>query len=120
MDTLKVKDNMIIYSYRNSLKTSLCNDLVALVYNKPSIWLIFKNEEVLIHISMIQIEYLLQNNFIRINRQVIVNMHHASELIFKDGAYWIHLKRDLEYKISERRKKSVREAFLFYANPNEV
>ena len=120
MDTLKVKDNMIIYSYRNGLKTSLCNDLVALVYNKTNIWLIFKNEEVLIHISMIQIEYLLQNNFIRINRQVIVNMHHASELIFKDGAYWIHLKRDLEYKISERRKKSVREAFLFYASPNKV
>ena len=34
MDILKVKDNMIIYSYRNGLKTSLCSDLVALVYNK--------------------------------------------------------------------------------------
>lgn len=120
MDTLKVKDNIIIYSYKNGLKASLCNDLIALVYNKPNIWLILKNEEVLIHISMTQIEYLLQNNFIRINRQVIINMCHATELIFKDGAYWIHLKRDLEYKISERRKKSVWEAFLLYANPNEI
>ena len=120
MDTLKVKDNIIIYSYKNGLKSSLCNDLVALVYNKPNIWLIFKNEEVLIHISMIKIEDYLQNNFIRINRQVIVNMFHASELIFKDGAYWIHLKRGLEYKISERRKKLVREAFLLYANSNEA
>ena len=79
MDILKVKDNMIIYSYRNGLKTSLHSDLVALVYNKPNIW-----------------------------------------LIFKDGSYWIHLKRGLEYKISERRKKAVREAFLLYANPNKV
>lgn len=105
MDILKVKDNMIIYSYRNGLKTSLHSDLVALVYNKPNIWLIFKDEEVLVHVSMLQIESVLQNNFTRINRQVIVNMNHVSEFIFKDGSYWIHLKRGLEYKISERRKK---------------
>ena len=120
MDILKVKDNMIIYSYRNGLKTSLHSDLVALVYNKPNIWLIFKDEEVLVHVSMFQIESVLQNNFTRINRQVIVNMNHVSEFIFKDGSYWIHLKRGLEYKISERRKKAVREAFLLYANPNKV
>lgn len=120
MDILKVKDNMIIYSYRNGLKTSLHSDLVALVYNKPNIWLIFKDEEVLVHVSILQIESVLQNNFTRINRQVIVNMNHVSEFIFKDGSYWIHLKRGLEYKISERRKKAVREAFLLYANPNKV
>ena len=120
MDILKVKDNMIIYSYRNGLKTSLHSDLVALVYNKPNIWLIFKDEEVLVHVSMLQIESVLQNNFTRINRPVIVNMNHVSEFIFKDGSYWIHLKRGLEYKISERRKKAVREAFLLYANPNKV
>ena len=120
MDILKVKDNMIIYSYRNGLKTSLHSDLVALVYNKPNIWLIFKDEEVLVHVSMLQIESVLQNNFTRINRQVIVNMNHVSEFIFKDGSYWIHLKRGLEYKISERRKKAVREAFLLYDNPNKV
>lgn len=120
MDILKVKDNMIIYSYRNGLKTSLHSDLVALMYNKPNIWLIFKDEEVLVHVSMLQIESVLQNNFTRINRQVIVNMNHVSEFIFKDGSYWIHLKRGLEYKISERRKKAVREAFLLYANPNKV
>ena len=120
MDILKVKDNMIIYSYRNGLKSSLHSDLVALVYNKPNIWLIFKDEEVLVHVSMLQIESVLQNNFTRINRQVIVNMNHVSEFIFKDGSYWIHLKRGLEYKISERRKKAVREAFLLYANPNKV
>ena len=120
MDILKVKDNMIIYSYRHGLKTSLHSDLVALVYNKPNIWLIFKDEEVLVHVSMLQIESVLQNNFTRINRQVIVNMNHVSEFIFKDGSYWIHLKRGLEYKISERRKKALREAFLLYANPNKV
>ena len=120
MDTLKVKDNMIIYSYRNGLKTSFCSDLIALVYNKPNIWLIFKNEEVLVHRSMIQMESVLQSNFTRINRQVIVNMYHVSEFIFKGGSYWIHLKNGLEYKISERREKAVREAFWLHANPNKV
>ncbi|MBS6225578.1 LytTR family DNA-binding domain-containing protein [Parabacteroides johnsonii] len=120
MDTLKVKDNMIIYSYRNGLKTSLCSDLAALVYNKPNIWLVFKNEEVLVHRSMIQIESALQSNFTRINRQVIVNMHHVSEFIFKDGSYWIYLKNGSEYKISERREKAIREAFLLHANPDRV
>lgn len=120
MDTLKVKDNMIIYSYRNGLKTSLCSDLAVLVYNKPNIWLIFNNEEVLVHRSMIQIESALQSNFIRINRQVIVNMHHVSEFIFKEGSYWIYLKNGLEYRISERREKAVRVAFLLHANPDKV
>ena len=120
MDTLKVKDNMIIYSYRDGLKTSWCSDLIALVYNKPNIWLLFKNEEVLVHRSMIQIESALQSNFTRVNRQVIVNMHHVSEFIFKDGSYWIHLKSGLKYKISERREKAVREAFLSHANPGKV
>ena len=120
MDTIEVKDDMIIYSYKNGLKTSWCSDLAALVYNKPNMWLVFKDEEVLVHISMIQIESVLQCNFIRINRQVIVNMYHVSEFIFKDGSYWIHLKSGLKYKISERREKAVREAFLSHANPDKV
>ena len=69
---------------------------------------------------MIQIESALQSNFTRINRQVIVNMHHVSEFIFKDGSYWIYLKNGSEYKISERREKAIREAFLLHANPDRV
>lgn len=120
MDTIIVKNDSIVYSYRGGLKNSCCSDLVVLVCNKPNIWLIFKNEEVLVNASMIKMESLLQSNFVRINRQIIVNMHHVSEFIFKDGSYWIHLKRGLEYKISERREKAVRAAFLLYANPNKV
>ena len=37
MDTIEVKDDMIIYSYKNGLKTSWCIDVAALVYNKPNI-----------------------------------------------------------------------------------
>lgn len=117
MDTLKVKDTMIIYSYRNGLKTSLCSDLAALVYDKPNIWLVFKSEEVLVHVSMIRIESLLPTYFVRINRQVIINMCYVSEFIFKDSSYWIHLKSGLEYRISKRREKAVRKAFPLYANP---
>ena len=120
MDTIEVKDDMIIYSYKHGLKTSWCSDLVALVYNKPNIWLVFKDDEVLVHISMIQIESVLQSNFTRINRKVIVNMRHVSEFIFKGGSYWIHLKNGSLYKVSERREKAVRAAFLSHANPDKV
>ena len=69
---------------------------------------------------MIQIESVLQSDFTRINRQVIVNMRHVSEFIFKGGSYWIHLKNGSLYKVSERREKAVRAAFLSHANPDKV
>ncbi|RHR61818.1 LytTR family DNA-binding domain-containing protein [Parabacteroides sp. AF17-28] len=115
MDTLIVKGDQLGYSYNGGLKTSSCNDLVAIVCDKPNIWLKFKDKECLLRVSLLKIEIQLQEYFMKINRQVIVNMNHVSELVFKGGAYWVYLKNGMEFKVSERREKKVRESFLKYA-----
>lgn len=114
MDTIKLKNNSIVYSYKGGLKTSLCNDLLAIESDKPFIRLIFKNEKVLVRASMISIETRLEDYFVRISRLVIINMHYASEYRLKNGVYQIHLTNGSEYKISERREKAVQSAFLSF------
>ena len=47
MDTIKIKDNSFVYSYKGGLKTAFCRDLVAIECDKPFIWLVFNNEKVL-------------------------------------------------------------------------
>ena len=112
MDTIKIKDNSFVYSYKGGLKTAFCRDLVAIECDKPFIWLVFNNEKVLVRASLTAVETQLQNYFIRVSRQVIVNMHHVSELLFKNGSYWLLLTKGAEYKVSERREKAVRAAFF--------
>lgn len=114
MDIIQLKNNSIVYSYKGGLKTSLCNDLVAIVCDKPFIRLVFRNEKVLIRASLITIETQLEDYFVRISRQVIINMYHVSEYISKNGIYWVYLTNNLEYKVSERREKAVRSAFLLF------
>lgn len=114
MDIIQLKDGAIIYSYKGGLKTSLCTDLVAIECDKPFIRLVFNNEKVLVRASLIAIETKLEDYFVKVSRQVIINVHHTSEYKFKNGAYWVYLGNGSEYKISERRKKIVRSAFLLY------
>ena len=114
MDTIKIKDNSFVYSYKGGLKTAFCRDLVAIECDKPFIWLVFNNEKVLVRASLTAVETQVQNYLIRVSRQVIVNMHHVSELLFKNGSYWLLLTKGLEYKVSERREKAVRAAFFLY------
>ncbi len=114
MEIIKVKDQSLVYSYKGGLKISFCFDLIAIECDKPFIRLIFKDEKVLVRVSMVTIETQLHNCFVKINRRVIVNMHHVTEFIFKDGSYWICFKKGIEYKVSERREKTVKSAFLLY------
>ena len=52
MDTIKIKDNSFVYSYKGGLKTAFCRDLVAIECDKPFIWLVFNNEKVLVRASL--------------------------------------------------------------------
>ncbi|MCE5226060.1 MAG: LytTR family transcriptional regulator [Porphyromonadaceae bacterium] len=119
MDIIKIKENSLVHSYKGGLKTSFCYDLVAIECDKPFIRLIFKDEKVLVRVSLITIETQLQNCFIRISRRVIINMHHVIKFFFRNGSYWICIKQDsrfIEYKVSQRREKVVRSAYLLFAN----
>lgn len=114
MDVIKIRNKTLIHSYKGGLKISSMDDLVAIECDKPFIRLIFKNEKVLIRGTLKTIEIQLQNHFVRISRQIIVNMLLISEFVLKNGAYWLYYQKELEYKVSERKEKAVREAFLSY------
>lgn len=90
--------------------------MLAIECDKPFVRLVFKNEIVLVRASMISIETQLENYFVKISRQVIINMHHVSDYILKNGAYLVHLTNGLEYKVSERREKALQSAYLLYTN----
>lgn len=114
MDVIKVKGNSIAYSYKGGLKTSFCCDLIAIECDKPFIRLVIDNDKVLVRASLTAVETQLQDCFIRVNRQVIVNMHYVSELLLIDDSYWLLLPKGLKYRVSERREKVVRTAYLLY------
>lgn len=111
MDTIQLNDNMIVYPYKGGLKTSPCNDLVAIESYKPFIKLIFKDGKTLVRASLASIEKKLDSYFVKISRQVIVNMHYASGYRSKNRVYRIYLTNGLEFKVSELRDKDVRNAF---------
>jgi len=112
MDIIKIQGNSIVYSYKGGLKTAFCRDLVAIECEKPFIRLVLNNDKILVRASLTVVETQLQDYFIRVNRQVIVNMHHVSELLLKNGSYWLLLSKGLKYRVSERREKAVRTAYL--------
>lgn len=114
MDIIELKDRTFSYSYKGGLKTSMYSELIAIESDRPFILLVFKEECVLVRVSMCSIENRLQSRFVRISRQVIVNMSLASEFLFNDGSYWVYLPDDKKYKVSKRREKSVEVAFLLY------
>lgn len=114
MDIIELKDRTLSYSYNGGLKTSMYSELIAIKSDRPYVLLVFKEECVLVRVSMCSIEKQLQSCFIRISRQVIVNMSLASEFLFDDDSYWVHLPNDKKYKVSKRREKSVEAAFLLY------
>lgn len=116
MDIVKVKDSSLVYSYKGGWKTSECSDLIVIECEKPFIRLIFENEKVFVRASLKTIETLLQSHFIRISRQVIVNIHHVSELPFENGSYWMYLKNGAKYKVCERRVKAAKAAFLTWTH----
>lgn len=114
MDTVQVKDDSIIYSYKGGFKISDCCDLIAIECNKPLVNLIFRDKTIVVCTSLSSVETRLPTCFVKISRQVVFNMHYVSEFVYEDGSYWIYSKKGTKYKVSKRREKSVRSAILLY------
>lgn len=114
MDVLVFKDYTVTYSYKGGLKTSSCYDLISIESDKPLIKLVLQGFCVSVKMSLCSIENQLHDCFMKINRQVIVNMSLTSQIALKNGSYWICMSNGIEYKISERNEKKVCSAFLKY------
>lgn len=114
METLKFKENEFICSYKGGLKTCSYEELLAVECDKPLVKFRLKECILVVKGSLSSVEDNLSACFIRINRQVVVNMKRAKQIVVTNGEYWLHLMGDIEYKISERRRKDVYTAYLYY------
>lgn len=112
MDTLILKENSFICSYKGGLTTFLYEEVLSIESDKPFVKFKLKNHIVLSKTSLSTVEEKLPACFIRINRQVVVNMKHVNKIVLENGTYRIQLNGDIEYKISERKIKAVKTAYI--------
>lgn len=115
METLIFKENVFICSYKGGLKTSSYEELLAIECDKPLVKFRLKECALAVKGSLSSVENSLSACFVRINRQVIVNMKLARQIVLKNGEHWLQLLGDVEYKISERRRKYVYSAYYLYS-----
>lgn len=113
MDIINKKDSFL-FPYKGGYRISLFKELIAISSDKPYVCLIFEQEKVLVRASLLTFRQQIQDYFIQVNRQLIVNMYYVSEFILINGSYWILLRNGARYKVSERRERVVKTAFLFY------
>lgn len=111
MDILDFKEDCIIYSNKRNLLKASYEDILVVEYDKPFVCFYLKDRKFLLQRSLESVAKSLKEYFIQINRRVIVNMKHVDRIIYQQRSYWIMMKNDVQYKISERREKIVRDAF---------
>lgn len=115
MDVLIFKENSFICSYNGGLITTSYDDLLAIECDKPLVRFRLKKSTLSVTTTLCKILNHLSLPFVRVNRQVIVNMTLAKQLVDNKDGYWILLQGDLFYKISVRQIKIVRSSFIKYA-----
>ena len=115
MDMVIFKKNSFICSYKGGLITTSYEDLYAIEYDKPLVRFRLRETTSSVMTTLCNLESQLNTSFIRVNRQIIVNMIFAKQIVCKPDGCWILLKGDLEYKISERKIKYVRLSFVEYS-----
>lgn len=114
MDVLICKEDYFVHSIKGGLTTTFYQDLLALECDKPLVRFRLKDSIFSLKASLCDIEKHLDVFFIRINRQIIINIKFAKQIICKQGGYWIQMEGGREYKISERRKRVVCLLFTRY------
>ncbi|RKU65096.1 LytTR family DNA-binding domain-containing protein [Parabacteroides sp. AF17-3] len=115
MEILDFKDDYFIYSNRGGLSKAFYDDLFVVECDKPFVCFYLKDKKFLVQCTLATIAKSLKDYFVQVNRQVIVNMKHVEHIVCLRGSYWVMMKNRVQYKISERREKTVRDAFRLYA-----
>lgn len=111
MNILDFKEDFFIYSNKGNLSKASYEDLLVVECDKPFICFYLKEKKFLLQCSLESVAKSLKEYFIQVNRQVIVNMKHVDRIIYQQTSYWVMMKNGVQYKISERREKIVRDAF---------
>lgn len=115
MNILDFKEDHFIYSHKGNQSKASYEDLFAVECDKPFVCFYLKDKKIHVQCSLEFVAKSLKDYFIRVNRQVIVNMKHVESLICQQTSYSVRMKNGAQFKISERREKIVRDAFRLYA-----
>ncbi|MFV0585033.1 MAG: LytTR family transcriptional regulator DNA-binding domain-containing protein [Parabacteroides gordonii] len=111
MNILDFKEDYFIYSNRGNLSKASYEDLLVVECDKPFVCFYLRERKFLVQCSLESVAKSLKEYFIQVNRRVIVNMKHVDRIIYQQRSYWVMMKNGIQYKISERREKIVRDAF---------
>ena len=111
MNILDFKEDSFIYSHKGNLVKASYEDLFVLECDKPFVCFYLKDKKILVQCSLEFVAKSLKDYFVQVNRRVIVNMKHVESIICQQAAYWVRMKNGTQFKISERREKTVRDAF---------
>lgn len=114
MNILIFKENTFICSYRGGIVVTPYVELISIECDKPLVKFRLKHCALSGKCSLSSIDVYLNDFFIRINRQVIVNMQYATSISKRKDGHWLQLEYGLEYKISVRNIKNVYSSFLIY------
>lgn len=112
MEILNFKEDYFICSNKGNLYKFSYEDLLVLECDKPFVCFCMKEKKFFIQKTLSFVREYLKEYFIQINRQTIINIKHVDSLIYEQSSCWIIMINNERYKVSERRKKEVRDAFI--------
>lgn len=114
MEILDFREDYFICSNKGNLYKVSYEDLLAVECDKPFVSFYLKEKKFFIQRTLCFVKNFLKEYFVQINRQVVINMKYVDSLIYKQNSYWLVMKNGEQYKVSQRRVRSVRDAFCLY------
>lgn len=114
MNILDFKEDFFIYSNKGNLSKASYEDLLVVECDKPFVCFYLKERKFLVQCSLESVAKSLKDHFIQVNRQVIVNMKNIECIIYQQASYWVVMINGVQYKVSKRREKAVRNAFRLF------
>lgn len=111
MNILDFKEDCFIYSIKGNLSKASYEDLLVVECDKPFVCFYLKERKFFVQCSLESVAKSLKEYFVQVNRRVIVNMKYVEGIICHKASYWVRMKNGAQFKISERREKTIRNAF---------
>ena len=114
MESVHFKDDFLLYTHKGNIEKIMYGDIVSIECDKPYVkFCLTSSKSFSIQQSLLMVGNCLKQEFVRVNRQVIVNMRYAQKIVFEGKQSYVYLK-GFKYKISVRLEKAVRVAFFQY------
>ena len=121
MDKIEFGEGKITFSYKKSYGDCLYQDLIAVEYGKPQCMIQIEGRgSILFLISLHDVLEKLPANFLLINRGIIVNIEHVTDLVCLDGVYHVKMDNNKIYRISTRKVAILKRTLMAKSDTIQV